>query len=88
MDPRTQSKIDKALSKNKDWGIKLGNISHAHIEIINSSDNSAATNKSPQTDSEMRDLVIKYQNDHIKRLEDEILILKEQVEHYKIKTGG
>lgn len=88
LDPRTQSKIDKALSKNKDWGIKLGNISHAHIEIINSSDNSAATNKSPQTDSEMRDLVIKYQNDHIKRLEDEILILKEQVEHYKIKTGG
>lgn len=88
LDPRTQSKIDKALSRNKEWGIKLGNISHAHIEIINSSDNSATSNKSPHTDNELRDLVFKYQQDHIKRLEDEIMMLKEQVEQYKSKLGG
>lgn len=83
LDPRTQKKIDKAFEKNQNWGIKLGSISHSHIEIINTSDEATSNIKSKlPTDKELQDDVIKYQINYIKNLENQIIYLKEQLNKY------
>lgn len=83
LDPRTQKKIDKAFEKNQNWGIKLGSISHSHIEIINTSDEATSNIKSKlPTDKELQDDVIKYQINYIKNLENQITYLKEQLNKY------
>lgn len=83
IDPDTITKLQEAMRRNH-WGIRLGSISRSTIEIINTSDQASAVNKSTQqTDKEMQDNIIKYQIKHIERLEAEIMLLKERLASYE-----
>lgn len=85
IDPDTITKLQEAMRRNH-WGIRLGSISRSTIEIVNTTDSAKAEVKN--SDSLLREDVIKYQIKYIEKLEAEILTLREQLEKYTSKSKG